>query len=749
MGSGLTATAVYTTDGNRLQSTTDAAGNTTTYSYNANTNVLEWVKYPKDTDATKTSYTYDSMYRVASAAATTDTGTALTASYTYTDDLLTKITTGSTEYTLSYGDFALRSNIKIGSRTLASYTYASRTHRLTTLDYGNGDKVQYTYDTQGRVTKQTYEDGDTVTYKYDNSGALATVTDSSSGKTTTYYYDLTDRLMKYVESGSGYSHSVGYTYDTLNNLTALVEKVGSTTYTTSYAYDEDNRVTSLTTNGITESYTYDSHGRVTEKVTKNGSTTVLTEQYTYVTTAAGKPTGQVLTCRTVSSGRDVTYTYSYDSNGNIATVSDGTHTTRYSYDSANQLTREDNQAAGKSWTYTYDDAGNILSKAEYAYTTGTLGTAVSTVSYAYGDTSWGDLLTGYGGKTVTSDTAGNMLSDGTWSYTWEHGRELASMTGGGTTWSFTYDADGMRTRRTNGSTTYSYVYNGGALSRMTVGSTTLDFRYDASGTPMTVTYGGTTYYYATNLQGDVVAILNGSGTAVVSYTYDAWGNVLSTTGSLASTLGTHNPLRYRGYVYDTETELYYLQSRYYDPSLGRFLNADVYASTGQGILGNNMFAYCLNNPVSRKDISGTASVDSNMTEDPLKDLMDQNEQGGGAGGNYSNNNQNGNGLSPGNGALTPHYQPPKGGGGVTNTYDVNGVRVDFGHGGRHVNPNQYDYKDVENAIANDVINRPPSYGKATKITNFSYRGYDVHYTYFTRDIKHINVGTYYFIERFR
>lgn len=541
VGSGLTATAVYTSDGNRLQSTTDAAGNTTTYSYNADTNVLEWVKYPKDTDATKTAYTYDSMYRVASAAATTDTGTALTASYTYTDDLLTKITTGSTEYTLSYGDFALRSNIKIGNRTLASYTYASRTHRLTTLDYGNGDKVQYTYDTQGRITKQTYEDGDTVTYKYDNSGALATVTDSSSGKTTTYYYDLTDRLMKYVESGSGYSHSVGYTYDTLNNLTALVEKVGSTTYTTSYAYDEDNRVTSLTTNGITESYTYDSYGRVTTKVTKNGSTTVLTEQYTYVTTAAGKPTGQVLTCRTISSERDVTYTYSYDSNGNIATVSDGTHTTRYSYDSANQLTREDNQAAGKSWTYTYDDAGNILSKAEYAYTTGTLGTAVSTVSYTYGDSSWGDLLTGYGGKTVTSDTAGNMTGDGTWTYTWEHGRELSSMSSGGTTWSFTYDADGMRTRRTNGSTTYSYVYNGGSLSRMTVGSTTLDFRYDASGTPMTVTYGGTTYYYATNLQGDVVAILDGSGTAVVAYTYDAWGNVLTTTGSLASTLGTHNP----------------------------------------------------------------------------------------------------------------------------------------------------------------------------------------------------------------
>ena len=139
---------------------------------------------------------------------------------------------------------------------------------------------------------------------------------------------------------------------------------------------------------------------------------------------------------------------------------------------------------------------------------------------------------------------------------------------------------------------------------MTVGSDTLTFTYDASGRPLSITLNGTTYYYVTNLQGDVTAILNTSGTAVVTYTYDAWGNPLTTSGDLATTLGTLNPLRYRGYVYDTETELYYLQSRYYDPEVGRFLNADVYASTGQGILGNNMFAYCNNNPVMGYDPNG-------------------------------------------------------------------------------------------------------------------------------------------------
>ena len=91
-----------------------------------------------------------------------------------------------------------------------------------------------------------------------------------------------------------------------------------------------------------------------------------------------------------------------------------------------------------SWTYTYDNAGNIESKKEYAYTTGTLGAVLDTVDYTYDD-DWGDLLTGYDGATITSDTIGNMLSDGTWSYTWKHGRELASMTKGSTTWAHTYN----------------------------------------------------------------------------------------------------------------------------------------------------------------------------------------------------------------------------------------------------------------------------------------------------------------------
>ena len=185
------------------------------------------------------------------------------------------------------------------------------------------------------------------------------------------------------------------------------------------------------------------------------------------------------------------------------------------------------------------------------------------------------------------------------------------------TWNYTYDADGMRTSRTNGTTTYRYIYSGTKLLQMEISDTstgavshTLSFTYDAQGTPQTVTYDGTVYYYATNLQGDIVAILNASGTTVVEYTYDAWGNPLSVTGSLASTLGKHNPLRYRGYVYDQDTGFYYLQSRYYDPEIGRWINADdiAYIGADGSPLSYNLFAYCMNNPVNRFDVNGNWSM---------------------------------------------------------------------------------------------------------------------------------------------
>ena len=342
------------------------------------------------------------------------------------------------------------------------------------------------------------------------------------------------------------------------------------------------------------------------------------------------------------------------------------------YDSANQLIRENNQAGNYTHTWTYDNAGNILTRKEYAYTTVESLDNVTpdkTVAYAYNDEIWGDLLTTYDNQGITYDGIGNPVNDGTWIYEWQRGRQLKAMSeiGGDTVWTYTYDSNGMRTGRTDGTTTYSYVYNGSQLVQMTVGTNALRFTYDAAGTPLSVNYNGTTYYYVTNIQGDVVAIVNASGVEQVRYTYSAWGQLLATEGTMATTLGTHNPLRYRGYAYDTETELYYVSSRYYNSVWNRFLNADILISTGQGMLGNNMFAYCRNNPVCRKDVSGTTDE---ATPDDGTDLLDEEKtfEGGRVGNNSSNGVIGGSGHSTSDGsnasngttALQPYYPPNNG-----------------------------------------------------------------------------------------
>jgi RHS repeat-associated protein len=122
-----------------------------------------------------------------------------------------------------------------------------------------------------------------------------------------------------------------------------------------------------------------------------------------------------------------------------------------------------------------------------------------------------------------------------------------------------------------------------------------------------IKYGGNNYYYICNLQNDIIGILDSAGTQVVSYVYDSWGKLISISGSAKDMIGVKNPFRYRGYYYDMESGLYYLNSRYYDPEIGRFLNADAPKIIDGGndhILENNLFAYCFNNPVNMTDDTG-------------------------------------------------------------------------------------------------------------------------------------------------
>ena len=186
---------------------------------------------------------------------------------------------------------------------------------------------------------------------------------------------------------------------------------------------------------------------------------------------------------------------------------------------------------------------------------------------------------------------------------WE-GRQLKSAGKNGTNLSFTYDSEGIRTSKTVGSTTTKYLLNGTQILAQKTGSTTLSFFYDQQGNRVGMADGSNHfYYYIYNVQGDVIALADAStGKLVVTYTYDAWGKLMELKDTTANSVGTQNPFRYRGYYYDTETSLYYLNSRYYDPDTGRFISAD--GQLNGSVLGYNMFTYCGNNPVNKSDPDG-------------------------------------------------------------------------------------------------------------------------------------------------
>ena len=180
---------------------------------------------------------------------------------------------------------------------------------------------------------------------------------------------------------------------------------------------------------------------------------------------------------------------------------------------------------------------------------------------------------------------------------------------GGQTVKYAYDMAGVRSSKQVGDTTYTYTTLSGKVMRQAWGdNNALEFVYDDSSQPFAVIYkhgsAAELYYYLVNAQGDVAAILDSSGTMVASYNYDAWGSCTVYNSSDAA-IGDLNPLRYRSYYYDAETGFYYLQSRYYDPAICRFINADGQLSITD-FIDSNLFAYCGNDPVNRTDPTGEA-----------------------------------------------------------------------------------------------------------------------------------------------
>jgi RHS repeat-associated protein len=593
----------YDSNGNYVTSEVDESGNATNYTNDADGNVTAIT----DAKGNSTAYSYDAHDNLLSVSQGDSSNT-----YTYNAyNELSKITHNDFEYNYTYNNFGEPTSVKVGSQALITYEYDSNGN-VTKAIYGNGDYLDYTYDDYARITKVKLNDTTTLaTYIYNKKNKLIKFVDGKSGETTEYCYDCNGNLLyKYLISDDGELLRVVEGDTEKTTVNGSMRKITSGT--------DDNGKTYVKNGKATITTDTDDFGRTTKVATKVDDSPKFSVNYTYknVLDSDNNPTHRTtknIDKMSYKLGNDeplVNYSYTYDKNGNIKNIREnGISKYVYTYDSLNQLTRVADASQYYLFDYTYDTAGNITEKKSIKSNPDGAHLNTTTTNYLYTNSNWGDLLTKYDGQTLTYDNIGNPLNyrDGM-SMTWS-GRELQSISKNNNTYSFTYNLDGLRTKRTKEQNntvleTVNYYYDdSNNLIGLKKGTTTVLFYYDSEGQLYSMTKGDDTYFFIKNLQGDVTKIIDENGTVCATYAYDAWGALLAENED--SSITGLNPFRYRGYVYDPETELYYLQSRYYDPLTGRFLNADSYTDTKSGSpLSTNMFAYCENNPISGYDPDG-------------------------------------------------------------------------------------------------------------------------------------------------
>ena len=525
--------------------------------------------------------------------------------------------------------------VKAGDKTLESYGYAPNNGPLITVAYGNGDTQEILYDKEERIRARRWngESTDAVRYEYDDYGTLEKETDLVNGRIDKDQYDMTGRLVQSttLEKNTGAAgeptvanthtvQSLEIGYDNYNRVNRLVQSLEGSKTKTGLVYGDASKAQrpglsyGLTVDGKQrQSLAYDAMARCTkETVTLPGGQT-RENRFTYGTLRHLTDTDSLLSA--MSNGTE-SWSYEYDNVGNITKLTSGTKVITYQYDELNQLIRENNGVLGTTVLYTYDAGGNMTSRKTYDYTEGTLQTIKKNETFTYRSDGWKDQILSWNGYRYTYDAGGNPTLLRGVPLTWGEGRRLKKVSLSWGTVDFAYDSDGKRVKKISGNTETKYYYNGSILSglvRTTAGSTgttktTVQFVYDAEGKPFMLRFNGKTdYFYLYNGLGDVVGLVDSSNQVVVRYQYNSWGKVTSTQDTSGVSLATLNPFRYRKYVYDPETGLYCLGSRYYDPEVGRFVNADdtdVIFAKPQELGSKNLYAYCDNNPVAREDYAG-------------------------------------------------------------------------------------------------------------------------------------------------
>ena len=573
-----------------------------TYSYDALgrvTSIYDYentISYSYNSDGSIASYAYNNLvttfnYSNGRLTSYTDSDN-VTRTYTY-DSYGNATGCAFDIYTLEYNTLGSLTKASVNNAEIVSYAYTGAAQNTSSETYANGQTVAYAYNADGEITSISLNDTPVYTYTYStqNNEPVVTITDNAGNLTKTVADDLTAVYQNGIQLYSVEKH---FGESGANDFYGAVYTFGSSNFTSINDEDKDTFKTG-TAVAFEKEFTYDDYN-----LTETDISGVINEAYVY--NDNGAITSLTNTLAAVTQG----YAYTYDTDGNITGITKtvtqnnntSTVTESYTYDGNNQLVTA--IIGNKKWTYAYDTRGNITEKKEYTLS-GNTQTLVNTDTFTYGNTAWQDELTAFNNQSITYDAAGNPTAYLGHTLTWTMGRRLASYDG----ISYTYNEEGIRTSKTSNGITARYYLCGTNVIGQTDGTNTLYFRYDSNNGLTSVIYNGTEFFYIKNRLGDITGIADSTGNIVAEYDYDPWGVVLSVTGSNTA-LANANPFRYRGYYYDSETGMYYLQSRYYDPEICRFINADKTNYIGATI---NIFEYCNNNPISHIDPTGEDYLD--------------------------------------------------------------------------------------------------------------------------------------------
>ena len=556
---------------------------------------------------------------------------------------------------MTYADLELVNNAGSDGDTTNIQTGGIIDKNEHTETYGNGQSVRNvvtTYkvaddDTTYTATKtETYYNSDSnptyITY-LNSDGEITKLEDYSADSNSPVEWNYS-----YTETGTSVTRSDGFTKSI---QTSEDEDTGVLTTVTSYGFKDltnSNRTYTSTVTSQTETET-DAEGAEQEKdvvhQTLHNSDTLSIETIgdsseekihsdaynTDIIKSTYEKDGNTAASYAVdiyADASDKTFDYTYDLTGNIIKIElNGSVQYEYAYDAHGRLTTEKDYTILKEYSYDYNTNGNVYGKTEYPINadgnrTDSNGT---TIHYTYGNSEWPDQLTTYNGQTITYDNSGNPLTyvDGL-EFTWSCGRQLSTVTlEDDSSISYRYNENGLRTYKDTGDATTIYEWDGSNLLRETVTYKTTNqkvdvwYLYDGNGSAIGfeysyINFAGTLVtarvYYEKNLQGDVIGLLDARGAEIATYTYDAWGNVTGMTYVEGNeTPYELNHITYRGYYRDEETGFYYLQSRYYDSEIGRFINVDdvSYLDISENTIGkDNLYVYCNSNPVNNIDPKG-------------------------------------------------------------------------------------------------------------------------------------------------